>query len=142
MPGSQYFDRQDYVDRHGEAELLQLTDRDGDGLEDLGVLDRAVTDGEAEIDAYVGARYKLPLATAPELLKRIARDIVRYNLFDQRAPEEVRLRYTRAVKLLESIRTGETSLGLPPASTPDGGRVIGGEIQVSGPPRIFKRDAF
>lgn len=135
-----YFDRQDYVDRHGEQELIQLTDRDGDGLEDTEVLDRAAADADAEINAYVGARYALPLPSTPELLKRVARDLVRYFLFDQRAPEEVRLRYQRAVKLLDSIRSGDTSLGLPPAETPAGGGIIGGEVLVSGQSRIFGRD--
>lgn len=136
-----YFARQDYVDRHGEQELLQLTDRDGDGIEDSGVLDKAAADADAEINAYLGARYALPLASTPELLKRIARDLVRYFLFDQRAPEEVRLRYQRAIKLLESIRNGDTSLGLPALSTPAGGGVIGDEILVSGgQPRRFTRD--
>lgn len=135
-----YFDRQDYIDRHGEQELLQLTDRDGDGLEDLDVLNRAVSDAQAEIDAYVGARYALPLASTPELLKRIARDIVRYNLFDTHAPEEVRMRYKRAIKLLESIRSGDTSLGLPEAAVPPGGRVIGDQILANNPERLFGRD--
>lgn len=135
-----YFERQDYIDRHGADELLQLTDRDGDGLEDLAVLDKAVLDADAEIDSYLGARYTLPLAGTPELLKRIARDLVRYFLFDQRAPEEVRLRYQRAIKLLEGIRDGDVSLGLAPASTPPGGETIGGEIMVSNQDRIFKRN--
>lgn len=134
------FSRQDYIDRHGAQELLQLTDRDGDGVEDSGVLDKAVQDAENEIDAYVGARYALPLATTPLLLTRIARDLVRYFLFDQRAPEEVRERYKRAVKLLESIRSGDTSLGLAEASLPAGGEIIGGEILVNSQPRIFGRD--
>ena len=75
-----YFDRQDYVDRHGEQELIQLTDRDGDGLEDTEVLDRAAADADAEINAYVGARYALPLPSTPELLKRVARDLVRCSI--------------------------------------------------------------
>lgn len=134
-----FFDRADYIARHGEQELVQLTDRNGDGLEDADVLDKAAADADAEINAYIGARYTLPLASTPELLKRIARDLVRYFLFDQRAPEEVRLRYQRSIKLLESIRSGDTSLGLPPAATPAGGGVIGGEILATGPARIFGR---
>ncbi|MGQ0622764.1 MAG: gp436 family protein [Panacagrimonas sp.] len=134
-----YFVRQDYIDRHGEQELIQLTDRDSDGLDDSATLASAIADADNEIDAYVGARYALPLATVPALLKRISRDLVRYNLFDQRAPEEVRLRYQAAIKLLIGIRSGDISLGLPEASVPAGGEIIGGEILVNNQDRIFGR---
>lgn len=136
-----YFVRQDYLERHGAEELMQLTDRDGDGVEDAGVLDAAIADAEHEIDAYVGARYALPLTTVPLLLRRIARDLVRYALFDQRAPEEVRMRHQRAVKLLESIRSGAASLGLPQSAAPAGGDVggDGGGLSLDTQPRRFGR---
>lgn len=137
-----YFSRQDYIDRHGEEELRQLTDRNNDGPDDAEVLAAAVADADAEIDSYIGARYTLPLATVPPLLSRVARELVRYSLFDQRAPEEVRLRYQRAIKLLEGIRDGTVSLGLAPAETPAGGEVLGGEtiLLTESQPRRFGRD--
>ena len=116
-----YAVRQDYIDRFGIAELVQLVDRDQDDVEDPGVLDQAIADAGAEIDGYLSARYALPLATTPAVLVRICCDITRYRLYDNRATEEVRVRYTDAVRYLTSIAGGVVQLGLatPAASSVD-----------------------
>lgn len=116
-----YAVRQDYVDRFGLAELVQLVDRDRDDVEDTGVLDQAIGDAGAEIDGYLSTRYALPLATVPAVLVRVCCDITRYRLHDQRATEEVRARYTDAVRYLTSLSSGTVQLGLatPAASSAD-----------------------
>jgi phage gp36-like protein len=113
-----YATQTDLVDRFGSAEILQLTDRSGGNLIDTTVLGRALADADAEIDAYLAARYELPLATVPAIVVRLAADIARYRLWDDRASVEVRARYDDAVRVLARIADGDVSLGLPAASAP------------------------
>lgn len=79
---------------------------------------RALADADAEIDAYLEARYALPLTSVPPVLARIACDIARYRLWAERAPEEVRQRYEDARRFLESLARGDVRLGLPEAQQP------------------------
>lgn len=131
-----YASQQDIVDRYGEGELLLLADRDADGAVDLDVIAQALADSDAEIDAYLAARYQLPLTTVPTVLKRLAVDILVYRLASGAgtATEERRKRYEDAVALLRRIAKGEVSLGLPeaPAST-------GGGVHMTSGPRRFGR---
>lgn len=110
---------QDLIDRYGETEILELTDRDQSGSVDQTVAERAIDDASAEVDGYIGSRYDLPLDSPPAVLTRIAADIARYRLYDNLATEEVRKRYEDALRFLKSVGKGEISLGAsePPAST-------------------------
>ncbi|EGJ49045.1 gp436 family protein [Desulfocurvibacter africanus] len=129
-----YASQQDIVDRHGEEELLLLADRDGDGVVDPDVILQAQADADAEIDAYLAARYQLPLPTVPTVLKRLAVDILVYRLASDAGTgtDERRLRYEDAVALLRRISKGEVSLGLTEAPTSTGG----GVHMTSGPRRF------
>lgn len=111
----------DLVARYGEAELIQRTDRAGAGVIDAAVAQRALDDAAAEIDGHLAARYRLPLATVPPLLSRVACDIARYRLWEDLASEEVRKRYEDARRLLENLSRGTVSLGLP-ANLPEEAR--------------------
>lgn len=113
-----YATAQDMIDRFGEAELTQLTDRTGAGVIDAAVLGRALDDADSEIDGYLTARYALPLATVPPLLTRVAVDLARFQLFGDRITESVKTRRDNAVALLQSIAKGIVSLGLDPAFQP------------------------
>lgn len=113
-----YANRLAMIDRYGEGELIQLTDRARLGVIDDAVLDQALLDADAEIDGYLAVRYTLPLASTPPVLVRIACDVARYRLYDDAATEEVRNRYTDAVKWLAAIARGLVSLGMPPTTAP------------------------
>jgi phage gp36-like protein len=123
----------DLVGRYGEAEIVQLTDRatPPTGAIDTSVAERALGDADAEIDAYLGGAYTLPLASAPPVLTRVACDIARYRLWDDQAPEEVRHRYLDAVRLLEAIATGKVTLG---PSHPDDAS----GVQYTAPGRVMR----
>lgn len=132
-----YATQQDLVDRFGYDEIVQLTDRTGGNVIDGTVVALALADADAEIDAHLAARYSLPLASVPAIIVRIASDIARYRLWDDRAPEEVRARYTDTVRVLEKLARGDIELGLPAASAPPlpagvawsaRGRIMTGEI--------------
>jgi phage gp36-like protein len=111
-----YATQADLEDRFGVDELTQLTDRVGSGMPHPAIVARALADADAEIDGYLASRYELPLATVPPMLVRVACDIARYRLWEDRASEEVRLRYEDARRMLESIARGMVSLGPPEAN--------------------------
>ncbi|GIX17702.1 MAG: hypothetical protein KatS3mg119_1888 [Rhodothalassiaceae bacterium] len=112
-----YAQLQDLIDRVGAREITELTDRADPpaGAIDASVAERALADADAEIDGYLAARYDLPLSPVPAVLTRLATDIARYRLWDDRAPEEVRQRYEDAVRLLREIADGRHRL---PVSAP------------------------
>ena len=105
-----YATQADLIDRFGETELAQRTNR-VDGLTiDTVVLARALADADAEIDSYLAVRYTLPLASTPVLLVRMAGDIARYRLYDDGVPDTVRQRYEDAVSLLKRMASGEVKV--------------------------------
>jgi phage gp36-like protein len=108
-----YITQQELTRRFGEDEVIQLTDRARTGAVDTDVLDQAIDDAGAEIDGYLAGRYRLPLDPVPRALVPLAANIVRYRLYDDAAPDEVRSRYEDAVKFLTALAKGQFSLGQP-----------------------------
>lgn len=107
-----YCQAADLVARFSEEEMIQLTDHDNQGFINTTVLGQALSDAAAEINGYLQGRYRLPLANPPMVLKRIACDIARYYLYDDKPIEQVRTRYEDAVKFLMAVAKGQVSLGL------------------------------
>lgn len=108
-----YATQQNLIDRFGERELIQLTDRDGLGVIDATVINRALTDADAQINGYLAARYTLPLTVPlPTILERLACDIARYALHEDRVTEIVDARYRDAIALLRDVSAGRAELGL------------------------------
>lgn len=124
-----------------EAELLRLTDD-----EDLGAIDpirveEAIAQADAEIDAYVGARYSVPLASAPEFLRKASVDLAIYNLYSRTAlalPEVRRDRYANTARLLEGIASGKVTLGMPSPPAPTE-IASGSGTNKSAPDNVFTR---
>lgn len=132
-----YASVQDLVERFGEQEILQLTDRDHTGAIDEAVAERALRDATAEIDGYLAARYALPLASVPVVLVRLCADLGRYYLYDDHAPEQVSARHKAAVETLKRISTGHIALGASESGdTPE--TADGAEMESGG--RIWDRD--
>lgn len=134
-----YATQQDLIDRFAQTELIQITDRANIGVIDATVLGQALADADAEIESYLVGRYALPLASVPPILTRIACDIARYHLYDDRVTEQVRLRYEDVRKLLDSIATGKVQLGLPASA---GAAPVAGAPEVSAPAREFTKDTL
>jgi len=105
-----YCTKQDLIDRFGENELVQLTDRIGTGLIDDAVINQAIADAAAEIDNYI-VKY-LPLSAVPAGLVRIACDIARFYLYDDAVIDIVEKRYDGARHFLEMVAKGQASLGV------------------------------
>lgn len=130
----------DMLMRFQLTELIQLTNRDRKATAvDALVLDRALSDADAEIDARLAPRYKLPLLTVPRLLVNVACDIARYRLYDDRATEQVARRYEDALKLLNALASGKLSLGLDAQA--DGTPPVDGPSATT-PVRIFSADTL
>ena len=109
-----YATQQDLVDRFGETEIEQLTDRAEPpaGAIDATVVGKALVDADDAINGYLGARYTVPLASPPLILKRIACDVARYYLYEDRVTEAVRKRYEDAVAYLKDAASGKVTLGV------------------------------
>jgi phage gp36-like protein len=108
-----YATQQDMIDRYGEDDLLIAADHDGDGVADAAVVTQGLSDATDVIDAHIGARYTLPLATVPAVLKRLCVDIALYLMSKPPSiTEEKRKRYEDAIKLLQAISSGKVSLGI------------------------------
>lgn len=132
----------DMVARFGDLEVMQITDRNQDGLIDEDVALVALEDATAEIDAYLG-RFKRPFAETPPVLVRLCCDIARYRLTAASGvliTEEIRNRYKIDVlDLLRALAKGEVQFGID-----DAGVEIesdsDGIVFVNAKNRIFARD--
>ena len=105
-----YCTQQNLIDRFGELELIQLTDRVGAGVINTTVLNQAISDADAEINAYLIA-YPLPLTVVPAHLVRLASDIARYHLYGNQMLDAVSERYKSALRYLEQVAKGVISIG-------------------------------
>jgi len=133
---------EDMVARFSELEVIQLTDRNQDGLIDEDVAAVALADATAEIDAYLG-RFKRPFTDVPPILKRLCCDIARYRLTAANGvliTDEIRNRYKIDVlDLLRAMAKGEVQLGVDDS----GAELAAGEdgiVFVNGKNKVFGRD--
>lgn len=131
-----YATQADLEARYGAAEILQLADRDGDGMIDAGVIEQALADAGAEIDGYLGSRYALPLAEVPQIVKVYACDLARYRLWDKAASEEVRRRYEDALRYLRLAAEGRVKIAADGGAEP----VASGGAEVVSAGLVFARD--
>lgn len=106
-----YASQQDLVDRFGELELIQLTDRVSQAAVDATVVAKALSDADELIDSYIAARAALPLATTPARLVRVAGDIARYYIHADAPTDQVAAAYREAVAWLRDIAQGKATLG-------------------------------
>lgn len=107
-----------------ETDLIRLTDDAECGAVDETVAGEALSSAQAEVDAMIGGRAKLPLERVPEILKRITAELAVEGLYSRRPtlalPETWRSRISAARKLLDRYAAGKIGLGLPePPAAPD-----------------------
>ena len=133
-----YCTQQNMIDRFGEIELIQRTDRASNTAINATVLAQAISDAGAEIDGYLTA-YALPLAVVPANLVRLACDIARYYLYDDQVIEVVDKRYKVAIDYLKMVAKGTISIA------PDTSGVVIAQsdsaVEFQSSPSAFSRDA-
>jgi len=106
------------------------------------VVVEAIADADAEIDAWIGGRYKVPFNLVPDVIRKISIDIAVYNLESRRGgdlPEVRKDRYRNAVKLLESIAKGTVTIGEQEATAPAGPVDL---PQFTTPEPVFTKDTL
>lgn len=139
-----YATLQDVQDRIGERELIALTDRSDPplGVVDATVVERALADASAQIDAYLAGRYTLPLNNVPAELRRMAVEMGLYHLQSLRPLgdiEDTRKRYEDCLRFLRELSDGKRSLGLSDGSLPAATQAQAG-VTMSSADRVFRRD--
>jgi phage gp36-like protein len=133
-----YATQQAMIDRYGERELINLTDRAEPFTRAIveTVLARAIASANAEVDASLRGRYTVPVTPAPELLVDIACDLARWRLYADAATETIQSRAKSARDQLDRLAKGQLRLDVPaaapaPAST---------EVLIDAPQPIFGGD--
>lgn len=108
-----YATADDMVRKFGRNEVLSLADPQDTGEIDQDILLGALTDASAEIDTYLGGRYRLPLDPMPPHLATICCNIARYMLTGDERLETSAIgeRYKAAVRYLELVASGKVTLG-------------------------------
>ncbi len=138
-----YATQQDLIDRFGQTELVQLTDRTNRPATtiDETVVGRALSDADELIDGYVAKLYALPLSSVPPRLTKIACDIARYYLHGKAAEKDdpVWRAYNDAITWLKDVAKGLVVLEADGVAPEQSG---GGEVQITTPDRVFTRDSL
>lgn len=102
-----YCTQQDLIDRFGERELIELTDRTNKPVSTIDdtTVERALGDAEATADSYIGTVYQLPIPTVPPILTKICADIARYFLYGKVAEKDtpVEIAYRDALAWLTGV---------------------------------------
>ncbi|RRW89151.1 gp436 family protein [Pandoraea apista] len=115
-----YASREEMIDRFGELEVIQLTDRDRRGEIDASVLAYALEDASAEMNTYLAGRYQVPVKVHARFLAGLCCDIARYRMSGSETVETdpVRVRYKDALRFLEKVANGTATLGLDVTDAP------------------------
>jgi phage gp36-like protein len=103
--------------RFGAKEMLEISDRNRDGITDVGVLSVAIYAIDSRINSIIGVRYAVPVIPAPEALMEAADNLVRWELHDDKETPRIKAGYDHAMKYLRDIASGAIALigadGLP-----------------------------
>ena len=107
---------------------IALLSNDADATTiDADVVQRVIDDAEDHIDSYLAKQYLTPLGAVPDIITRIAADIVIYDLYsrrgDQETPQTVSDRKKNAEKWLIMVSRGEVKIGITESSTTDPGGI-------------------
>lgn len=128
-----------------ERELIMLTD---DMVPPIAVnqvvVDQAIASAGTLINGYIGARYSIPLATVPELVKSIALDITVYKIYLRRKKgmpsDAVKTGYDDAMKQLRDIQSGKLNLGVDQVGVQ--AQPAAGSASISSSTRLCSRETM
>lgn len=131
-----YASLEDLIERAGADEILQVADRDLDGVADPSVIEAALTHADNTVNGYVRVRYALPFSAVPDLVRTWSVSIARYFLHRDGAPDYVVRDWKEAIAALKDVGAGRLQLTAAenqpePQSSPDG------RISVVGPEPVF-----
>jgi phage gp36-like protein len=103
----------------------------------IAVIDVALKDATDTIHSYLAARYGMPLASVPDIIKRTVCDLARYNLNKDQVTERMTQAYNASLKWLGMAAAGTVTIGLDPVGvapeTANGAEIHSAET-------VFNRD--
>ena len=129
----------DLIDQMDEATLIQLADDNADGQADPGVVDAAIAQADAEINARVGGRYAVPLSPVPALAVRFSAMLAAANLYIHRGvdvPDSLAAAVADARSLMNRIGDGKASWGESVQPAADRTAL---DVRSGSQPRVFDR---
>lgn len=138
-----YCTRNDIGNAIPEMTLIQLSNDDPAAMQpNEGVIEDGVRQAEELVDGYLRGRYNLPLDPVPTVLRDAVVYLARHWLYQRRPegvlPDAVKDSRKDTIKLLESIRDGVVTLGMPTGqAAPEPG-----EIRVRSRPQQFSSDLW
>lgn len=124
-----YCNRTDIGNSIPELTLLQLSNDDPAAEQpNESVIEDGVRQAEELVDGYLRGRYVLPLEPVPTVLRDAVVYLTRHWLYQRRpegiVPDAVKDSRKDTIKLLESIRDGVVTLGMPTGqAAPEPGEV-------------------
>lgn len=119
-----YASLEDLVERAGEIEILQIADRDGDGVADPDVIDAALVHADNIVNSHVAHRYTVPFVQTPDLVRTWSTSIARYYLHRDGAPDHVRDDHKEALAALKDVSHKRISLPVPSGDLPEAAQGI------------------
>lgn len=108
----------EFVQRFGLDETIRMTDERGDQRIGKELLVGQLVAAQAIVQAALGARYTLPLDAVPEIVKVWIGDIARARLYPHGAPDGIDAPARAALRALERIEDGKSSLPGAAAAPP------------------------
>lgn len=102
---------EEFVARFGLDEVVRMTDARGDGRIGKDMLVAALIDAQAVVEGYIAGRYALPLDPVPVMVKMLIADIARGRLYPGGAPDGIEGQVKAAMRTLERIAAGQSTLG-------------------------------
>lgn len=140
-----YITNADIEERLSTATYIQLTDDDGDGSADVGVVDEARLAAEGEVNSFLARRYGVPIdltvhADLADVLASISLDLVEHRLRSRRPPvstDAVR-RHAHAIDWLARVADGR--IDLPSATLVASSTARGPIGLVGGEDRVLTHD--
>lgn len=122
--------------RYGEDEIRQR-----ERLLGAGAVEAAIGAADAEVDAYLGAIYVVPLTETPPIIARMSQQIARHILLGDAATEASVRDYEAARAFLREVAAGRVQLTvLAGAAQPAAGSAAG-SVLVDSSERVFSREA-
>ena len=147
MSAGAYAQVSDMQARYPNRDLVQLTNEDPTQTTvNSSFLATFLGDASYEIDAYLGARFALPLSDPPAILTRLCCEIAMYHLNALRPIHDLadaKDRYGKAIAFLEEVSDGKRTLGLSADAQEPAETTVVQDVNAGGDPslpqRVFSR---
>ena len=118
-----YIELADLENAFGSARIVELADKDNDGVADVALVADAIERAESTVESYIARRYDLTAvrAATPAVVVELATDLGLYELAKARDAvlvgpgTEYEAIYNRAIARLKEIASGTTVLDVTTA---------------------------